>query len=196
MLFRSGHASSLKSVHSARSCIRLAPSVKNVVPSSHHLALFIQHLFSSAVIILLYAMHIPDRDAANAAMLEAESCIGVVSAWEGIWPGAKKCRELLGDLALTARDAINRGPVQNTMQPASPPFVSGSPSSPPRSAHLARSLSGRVMKNKHSRGKSRDSLRDPRDRERTRSLSVQRSRSSAPGLAGVGKSSYFCEYMS
>lgn len=184
-----GQASSLKAVHSARSCIRLAPSVKNVVPSSHHLALFIQHLFSSAVIILLYAMHIPDKDAAHAAMLEAESCMGVVSGWEGIWPGARKCKELLSDLANTARDAIDQGPApQRTHQSASPPFSVGSPSSPPRSTHLSRSLSGRVVKNKHTRGKSRDSLRDPRDRERTRSLSVQRSRSSAPGLAGAGGS--------
>lgn len=186
----SGQASSLKAVHSARSCIRLAPSVKNVVPSSHHLALFIQHLFSSAVIILLYAMHIPDKDAANAAMTEAESCMDVVSAWDGIWPGARKCRELLSDLANTARDGIRRVPPQQMSNPgtSAAPFSATSPSSPPRSANLARSISGRVVKNRHTRGKSRDSLRESRDRERTRSLSVQRSRSSAPGLSGYGES--------
>src|SRR6202021_2010292 len=50
----------VKAVSSARSCIRLAPSIKNIVPPSHHLAFFIQHLFSSAVILLLYSMHASD----------------------------------------------------------------------------------------------------------------------------------------
>ncbi|KAL5527321.1 hypothetical protein ACEPAG_6112 [Sanghuangporus baumii] len=175
-----GLASSLKAVHTARSCIRLAPSVKNVVPSSHHLAFFIQHLFSSAVIILLYAMHISDRDAANAAMAEAESCLGVVSSWEGTWPGARKCRELLSDLAITARDAINKGPVVARSQDASPFGGAMSPSSPTSQSSLQRSLSGRMFRAKHSRATSRDA----RERIRRRSLSLQGSRLSGPsGLA-------------
>ncbi|EJD01089.1 uncharacterized protein FOMMEDRAFT_88846 [Fomitiporia mediterranea MF3/22] len=169
-----GMTSSLKAVHTARSCIRLAPSVKNVVPSSHHLAFFIQHLFSSAVIILLYAMHIPDKEAAPAAMAEAESCIGVVSAWEGTWPGARKCKELLSDLANTARDAINKGSAVARSNDASPFGGSLSPTSPSQSSNLQRSFSGRVIKPKPSRGQSRDA----RERVRRRSLSVQGSRSS------------------
>lgn len=98
--------STAKAVSSARSCIRLAPSIKNVVAPSHHLAFFIQHLFSSAVIILLYAMHSPDPRAASAAMEEGRSCLGALESWEGYWPGARKCRELLTDLANTADEAI------------------------------------------------------------------------------------------
>lgn len=100
--------STAKAVSSARSCIRLAPSIKNVIPPSHHLAFFIQHLFSSAVIILLYAMHAPDPRAAAAAMEEGKSCLGALESWEGYWPGARKCRELLGELAHTADEAIKR----------------------------------------------------------------------------------------
>jgi hypothetical protein len=98
--------STAKAVSSARSCIRLAPSIKNVIPPSHHLAFFIQHLFSSAVIILLYAMHSPDPRAAAAAMEEGRSCLGALESWEGYWPGARKCRELLTDLTNTADEAI------------------------------------------------------------------------------------------
>lgn len=98
--------STAKAVSSARSCIRLAPSIKNVIPPSHHLAFFIQHLFSSAVIVLLYAMHSPDPRAASAAMEEGRSCLGALESWEGYWPGARKCRELLTELTNTAEEAI------------------------------------------------------------------------------------------
>ncbi|KAH8106241.1 fungal-specific transcription factor domain-containing protein [Cristinia sonorae] len=98
--------STAKAVSTARACIRLAPSIRNVVPSCHHLALFIQNLFSSAVIILLYAMHTTDLGASQTAMEEAKSCLGVLESWEGHWPGARKCKELLEDLAGTAAEAI------------------------------------------------------------------------------------------
>ncbi|KAF8271777.1 fungal-specific transcription factor domain-containing protein [Lactarius quietus] len=98
--------SSAKAVSSARTCIRLAPFIKNVVPPSHHLAFFIQQLFSSAVIVLLFAMHVQDPVAANTAMEEVQSCLGALEAWEGIWPGARKVKELLVDLVTTAREAV------------------------------------------------------------------------------------------
>lgn len=100
--------STARAVSSARSCIRLAPSINNVVPTSHHLAFFIQHLFSSAVVILLYAMHSPDTKAVAAAMDEARSCLPIIESWEGHWPGARKCKELLAELTSTADEAIRR----------------------------------------------------------------------------------------
>jgi hypothetical protein len=98
--------SSAKAVSSARICIRLAPFIKNVVPPSHHLAFFIQHLFTSAVIILLYAMHVADPGAANSAMEEVQSCLVALGSFEGHWPGAQKVKELLVDLITTAREAV------------------------------------------------------------------------------------------
>lgn len=98
-----------KALSSARGCIRLAPAMKNVVPSSMHSTMYLQNLFSSAVIILLYAMHVQDAKASAVAMEEAKSCLEAVESWEGIWPGARKCKELLIDLMNTAREAIMSG---------------------------------------------------------------------------------------
>lgn len=114
-----------KALSSARGCIRLAPAMKSVVPSSMHSTMYLQNLFSSAVIILLYAMHVHDAKPSAAAMEEAKSCLDAVESWEGIWPGARKCKELLLDLMNTAKEAIMRtshnGAVGgNIMQPSSP----------------------------------------------------------------------------
>ncbi|KIY49579.1 hypothetical protein FISHEDRAFT_41892 [Fistulina hepatica ATCC 64428] len=110
-------ASATKAVASARSSIRLAPSMKNVVPLSHHLAFFIQHLFSSAVILLLYAMHANDPKASGTAMEEAQSALVALESWEGVWPGARKCKDLLKELTTTAKEAIARA---NALQPRTP----------------------------------------------------------------------------
>ncbi|KAF7355118.1 hypothetical protein MSAN_01427400 [Mycena sanguinolenta] len=110
--------STVKAVSSARSCIRLAPSMKNVVPPSHHLAFFIQHLFSSAVILLLYAMHSSEPRAASAAMDEAKSSLNALESWEGHWPGARKCKELLIELTSTASAAVTNGGSETAPPPA------------------------------------------------------------------------------
>jgi hypothetical protein len=118
--------STARAVSSARSCIRLAPSISNVVPPSHHRAFFIQHLFSSAVIVLLYAMHCPDPRAAATAMDEAKSCLTALESWEGHWPGARKCKELLAELTHTAEAAIRNGNSdtrQSQMLPMPPPVA-------------------------------------------------------------------------
>ncbi|KAG5646422.1 hypothetical protein DXG03_003472 [Asterophora parasitica] len=155
--------STIKAVSSARSCIRLAPSMKHVVPPSHHLAFFIQHLFSSAVILLLYAMHASDPRATSAAMDEARSSLSALESWEGQWPGAKKCKDLLVELTNTATQAIAQGKI-----PAPPAISVPSPSTgptPPNSALPQRrrsvtiataassSAPGRVVK---SRSRRRD----------------------------------------
>lgn len=113
--------STAKAVSTARACLRLAPSIRNVVPPSHHLAFFIQTLFSSAVIILLYAMHTTDPGASRTAMEEARSCLGYLETWEGSWPGARKCKELLEDLIGTAGDAIRVAIANQTGIPPSTP---------------------------------------------------------------------------
>jgi hypothetical protein len=164
--------STAKAVSSARSCIRLAPSMKHVVPPSHHLAFFIQNLFSSAVILLLYAMHSNDARAANQAMEEAKSTLSALEAWEGNWPGARKCKELLTDLVMTANEAIMQGPSQanqaggSTTEKKPVPAQPSSPIGPSRterrksvtiSTGPASSIpGGRTMRTRTRRTQSRD----------------------------------------
>ncbi|KAJ7068066.1 fungal-specific transcription factor domain-containing protein [Mycena amicta] len=149
--------STVKAVSSARSCIRLAPSMKHVVPPSHHLAFFIQQLFSSAVILLLYAMHSSEPRAASAAMDEAKSTLGALESWEGSWPGARKCKELLMELTTTAADAV----AQSSNEPSA--TAAANASNRERDRERRRSVtiatgssSGRVVKNKPRRNQSRD----------------------------------------
>lgn len=169
--------STAKAVSTARACIHLAPSIRNVVPVCYHLAFSMQNLFSSAVIILLYSMHTTDAGASQMAMEEAKSCLGILETWEGYWPGARKCKELLEDLAATASDAIRALQQGASTQTVSPPSTSAPPSnvpsgptSPAPSLPDARMAapstvpnSDRMMKNKASRrNRSRDVRLSPR----------------------------------
>jgi len=149
--------STAKAVSSARSCIRLAPSMRHIVPPSHHLAFFIQHLFSSAVIVLLYAMHAPDVRAAAAAMEEAKSTLAAIEAWEGTWPGARKCKELLADLISTSTTAIAQAPREKTVSPSQTQAPSPGHERRRSVTIAAATPSHRTSKSRARRNQSRDS---------------------------------------
>ncbi|KZS97989.1 hypothetical protein SISNIDRAFT_481858 [Sistotremastrum niveocremeum HHB9708] len=108
-----------KAVSAARSCILLAPSIKHVIPPSHHLAFYIQYLFSSAVIILLWAIHATEEGAAAQAMSEANKCLDALEGLESVWPGTKKCKELLSELAKTTTETMKN----EAMKRYSPPHL-------------------------------------------------------------------------
>ncbi|KIY67354.1 hypothetical protein CYLTODRAFT_353365 [Cylindrobasidium torrendii FP15055 ss-10] len=99
-------------VDAARACIRLAPSIKHYVPVSHHLGFFIQHLFASGIVVLLFAMHSKDAKAAIAALSEARTASDAIGIWEMVWPGAQKAKELLNDCIQTAAQAVTRNAAQ------------------------------------------------------------------------------------
>jgi hypothetical protein len=155
--------STAKAVSSARSCIRLAPSIKNVVPPSHDMAFFIQHLFSSAVILLLYAMHATEPRAASAAMDEAKSALVALESWEGYWPGARKCKELLSELSATALQAIKEASkaseVSAVQQPV-PPSTQGVPERR-RSVTIATMPHGSAPARLKTKPTRRNQSRDP-----------------------------------
>ncbi|KAJ2933626.1 hypothetical protein H1R20_g3439, partial [Candolleomyces eurysporus] len=150
--------STLKAVSTARHCIKLAPSFQTLVAPSHHLAFFIQNLFSSAVIVLLFAMHTTDARGAAITLEEARGTLTALETWEGQWPGARKCKELLIELVNTATEAIakHQKDGSNPAPPASPPSrherrrsvtIGGASSSLPP---------GRVVKPRTRRNQSRD----------------------------------------
>ncbi|KAG2118968.1 fungal-specific transcription factor domain-containing protein [Suillus discolor] len=191
--------STARAVSSARSCIRLAPSISNVVPPSHHLAFFIQHLFSSAVIVLLYAMHCTDARAAAAAMDEAKSCLTALESWEGHWPGARKCKELLAELTNTAEEAIrkdNGDTRQAQMMPMPPPVAPAMlerrrslVSSPGQIPTVNRPIKSKPRKISRSRDpvSTRRPMTSPPYRvesQRNRSTSRKRGHDESEGLAG------------
>jgi hypothetical protein len=179
--------STVKAVSSARSCIRLAPSMKHVVPPSHHLAFFIQHLFSSAVIVLLYAMHASEQRAASAAMDEAKSTLVALESWEGQWPGAKKCKELLIDLINTATEAIAQGRREKSSAGTTPT----QPSNPSPTHERRRSVTigtvstgpapGRVVKGRPRRNQSRDQSTSNRRLAAVSPYRVDAGKPSSPG---------------
>ncbi|KAH9844024.1 fungal-specific transcription factor domain-containing protein [Rhodofomes roseus] len=151
--------STAKAVSTARACIRLAPAIRGVVPPSHHLAFFIQNLFSSAVIILLYAMHTPEPNASQAAMDEATSCLPILEQWEVQWPGARKCKELLEEITATAREAIRTAANNRASVQMRSPTSSASPSGIPEgrmSAAVPMPVPERLIKAKPRRNRSRD----------------------------------------
>jgi hypothetical protein len=120
-------ASTSKAVQSARACIRIAPSTKDVIPPSHHLAFFVQFLLTSAVIVLLFAMYAPDEASAASAMSEVQVSLTTLQALEGQWPGARKCRELLQGLVEVAHGMMMNRNEHNSTSNA---FATSMPSSP------------------------------------------------------------------
>jgi hypothetical protein len=148
--------STAKALSSARSCVRLAPSMKNVVPSSLHSTFFLQNLFSSAVIILLYAMHVADAKASSAAMDEVKDCLYAIESWEGSWPGARKCKELLLDLTNTASEAIKDSLKKQSSGFSVASFSPTQSEMPPPGPSSSRPRHDKQAKKKPGRPRSRD----------------------------------------
>jgi hypothetical protein len=108
MVQSAGSSSVPKAVFASRSCIFLASSMNPDIPPSHYLAVFVQSLFSSAIIILLVVMHATDKTAAEIAMSEVGSCVQALTKLEKAWPGATKCRDMLLELTQIAQNSMTK----------------------------------------------------------------------------------------
>ncbi|KAG8747233.1 hypothetical protein FRC10_001849 [Ceratobasidium sp. 414] len=130
-----------KAVGAARSCIFLAQSIKDVIPRSHCIAFFIQYLFSAAVIVLLCLMHATDEGAAQTALTEVDACLECLASLEDAWPGAKRCKELLGELQNAAKDTMNNMRARRAAQSARARDASPAVGERSRNLHRAGSAS-------------------------------------------------------
>ena len=126
--------------------------------------------------------------ASQAALDEARSCLAVLESWEGFWPGARKCKELLEDLTGKASEAIRTGAAVNAAAAAvasnvprgsssQGPMAGPSAPSPsssagmypdgrppnPSAAPISVPVSERLIKNRPRRDRSRDVPLSPRN---------------------------------
>jgi hypothetical protein len=99
-------------------------------------------------------MHSVDPRAASSAMEEAKGTVGAIEVWEGKWPGARKCKELLVDLIGTTSQAMS-GSSSNSSIPMSPP-ASAAPALLERRRSASISAPGRAVKPRSRRNQSRD----------------------------------------
>ncbi|BEI89241.1 uncharacterized protein CcaverHIS019_0206030 [Cutaneotrichosporon cavernicola] len=122
-------------VEAARSVIHVAAQSKVLVPVSHHLAVFCQYLWSSAVILLLCETRAKEQVVVEAVGAHVESCRQSLHALEPVWPGASKLRYLLGEVetrakevrASAARPNKRRKPDASANGRARPPTAQTSP---------------------------------------------------------------------
>ncbi|OCF44614.1 hypothetical protein I317_01501 [Kwoniella heveanensis CBS 569] len=91
-------------VDAARSVIHIASQSRTLVPPSHHLAVYCQYLWSSAVILLLCEVQAKDDVVIEAVGSHVESCRRSLQALEPVWPGSRKLKELLNDVASRAKE--------------------------------------------------------------------------------------------
>jgi len=93
-------------VEAARSVIHIAANQRTLVPPSHHLAVACQHLWSSAVILLLCEVQAREQVVVDAVGSHVESCRKSLQALEPVWPGSRKLKELLNDVELRAKQVV------------------------------------------------------------------------------------------
>ncbi|WWD19542.1 hypothetical protein CI109_104003 [Kwoniella shandongensis] len=93
-------------VDAARSVIHIASQSRTLIPPSHHLAVYCQYLWSSAVILLLCEVQARDQVVIETVGTHVEACRRSLQALEPVWPGARKLKDLLNDAAARARDVV------------------------------------------------------------------------------------------
>ncbi|WVQ73053.1 hypothetical protein IAR50_002616 [Cryptococcus sp. DSM 104548] len=97
-------------VDAARSVIHIASQSRTLVPPSHHLAVHGQYLWSSAVILLLCEVQARDQVVMEAVGSQVEAARRCLQALEPIWPGSRKLKELLNDVASRAKEVVTHPP--------------------------------------------------------------------------------------
>nr|XP_019044249.1 hypothetical protein I302_07532 [Kwoniella bestiolae CBS 10118]OCF23179.1 hypothetical protein I302_07532 [Kwoniella bestiolae CBS 10118] len=100
-------------VEAARSVIHIASQSRTLVPPSHHLAVYCQYLWSSAIILLLCEVQAKDQLVIETVGSHVESCRRTLQCLEPVWPGSRKLKELLNDVASRAKEVAQVSKVNN-----------------------------------------------------------------------------------
>ena len=78
------------------------PDPLQMLPTSHHLAFAVQYITLSGV-LLLRCFAYSQTELVEAVIADAEKCVKLLEGMEGIWNGAKRCREIVSDLLVVVK---------------------------------------------------------------------------------------------
>lgn len=74
-----------------------------MLPTSHHLAFAVQFITLSGVLLLRCVVYGNQADLVEAVIVDAEKCVELLEGMEGIWNGAKRCKEIVSDLLVVVK---------------------------------------------------------------------------------------------
>ncbi|OHF02882.1 hypothetical protein CORC01_01640 [Colletotrichum orchidophilum] len=89
-------------VNAAQGCVYVADMVRDLVPSSHHLAICVHYLTLSGIILL----RVPLDRSSQVILEDAEKCAKSLKDLEPRWSGAKRSREIIEQLLVRRRNEI------------------------------------------------------------------------------------------
>ena len=88
------------------SCLQVFLRYSNppqMLPTSHHLAFAVQYITLSGVLLLRCVTYGNQADLVEAIIVDAEKCVELLEGIEGIWNGAKRCKEIVSDLLVVVK---------------------------------------------------------------------------------------------
>jgi len=79
------------------------PNTPQMLPTSHHLAFAVQYITLSGVLLLRCVAYGNQADLVEAIVVDAEKCVELLEGMEGIWNGARRCKEIVSDLLVVIK---------------------------------------------------------------------------------------------
>lgn len=74
-----------------------------MLPTSHHLAFAVQYITLSGVLLLRCVAYGNQAGLVEAVIKDAEKCVELLEGMEGIWNGARRCKEIVSDLLVVIK---------------------------------------------------------------------------------------------
>jgi len=74
-----------------------------MLPTSHHLAFAVQYITLSGILLLRCVAYGNQAGLVEAVIVDAEKCVDLLEGMEGIWSGARRCKEIVSDLLVVVK---------------------------------------------------------------------------------------------